>query len=121
MRLRCLQSLLRGCNVQDVDSPPSSSAQYNEDVSRASNALFGAVLQGPKLLAPPADPQTPTGTGNHLRVFWGPVCMLVAIANKQCLKPMQHMHAVLGPALQLSLSFPTAGYTARAWQDKVCS
>jgi hypothetical protein len=52
--------------VQDVDSPPSSSAQYNEDVSRASNALFGAVLQGPKPVAPPADPQTPTGTGNHL-------------------------------------------------------
>jgi len=52
--------------VQDVDSPPSSSAQYDEDVSRASNALFGAVLHGPKPLAPPADPQTPTGTGNPL-------------------------------------------------------
>jgi hypothetical protein len=32
--------------------------------------------------------------------------MLVAIANKPCWKPMQHMHAVLGPALQLSLFFP---------------
>jgi len=52
--------------VQDVDSPPSSSAQYDEDVSRASNALFGAVLQGPKPLAPPADPQAPTGTGKHM-------------------------------------------------------
>lgn len=49
---------------EDVDSPPSSSAQYDEDASRASNALFGAILQGPKLLAPPADPQAPTGTGN---------------------------------------------------------
>ena len=52
--------------MQDVDSPPSSSAQYDEDASRASNALFGAILQGPKLLAPPADPQAPTGTGNRL-------------------------------------------------------
>ena len=51
----------------------------------------------------------------------GPACMLVAIANKQCRKPMQHMHAVSGPALQLPLSFPTAGYTARACQDKVYS
>ncbi len=62
----CLQSLLKGCSVQDVDSPPSSSVQYDEDVSRASNALFGAVLQGPKPLAPPADPHNPTGTGKHL-------------------------------------------------------
>ena len=52
--------------MQDVDSPPSSSAQYDEDVSQASNALFGAVLQGPKSLAPPVDPQNPTGTGKHL-------------------------------------------------------
>ena len=52
--------------MQDVDSPPNSSAQYDEDVSRASNALFGAVLHGPKPLAPPADPQSPTGTGNPL-------------------------------------------------------
>ena len=66
MGLRCLQSLLRGCNVQDVDSPPSRSAQYDEDVRRASNALFGAVLQGPKPLAPPTDPEAPTGTGTHL-------------------------------------------------------
>ncbi|KAA6422396.1 MAG: Nuclear pore complex -related isoform 2 [Trebouxia sp. A1-2] len=49
---------------EDVDSPPSRSAQYDEDVRRASNALFGAVLQGPKPLAPPTDPEAPTGTGN---------------------------------------------------------
>ena len=49
----------------------------------------------------------------------GPVSMLVVIVNQQCWKAMQHMHAVLRPALQLFLSCP--GYAARACQDKVHS
>lgn len=59
--------------LQDIDSPPSSSA-HHQDVSRASNALFGHVLQGPQPLTPPADPQGPTGTGQYA------LCMHVSFA-----------------------------------------
>ncbi len=44
---------------------PSSSAEQG-DARRATDALFGHVLQGPKPLPQPEADPGPTGTGHHL-------------------------------------------------------
>ena len=44
-----------------MEAPSVSGNQAEAD--RATDALFGNVLQGPPSLTPPTQPSTPTGTG----------------------------------------------------------
>ena len=48
--------------VQD----PAAGSDTHADASRATEALFGHVLQGPQPLPDPAQPSAPTGTGTRV-------------------------------------------------------
>ena len=50
------------CYASQVLEEPSTSGNQ-ADLDRATDALFGNVLQGPPSLTPPNQPSAPTGTG----------------------------------------------------------
>lgn len=60
------------CDMLQVLEAPSISGNQ-ADADRATDALFGNVLQGPPTLTPPSQPSTSTGTGTL------PCCALAAV------------------------------------------